>query len=105
MMSTDQGNALIRVKIRTSLDFKRVFGKGRFEVNTREGSTLGEFFHQLVDTWGNELASRLYEPDGKTILPRVMLMVNGQNINFLNRLDTVLRDGDEILILPPVAGG
>ena len=96
---------MIRVKIRTSLDFKKIFGRGRFEVPTRKDITLEDFLNQLIHTWGDELAFRLYEPDGKTILPRVMLMVNGQNINFLNRLDTVLQDQDEILILPPVAGG
>jgi molybdopterin converting factor small subunit len=32
-------------------------------------------------------------------------MVNGQDIAFLNRLETVLKEGDEILILPPVGGG
>ena len=95
----------ICIKIRTSLDFKKIFGQGRFEVETRAGSTLGELLHQLVDRWGNELAVRLYQPDGRTVLPHIMLMVNGRNINFLNKLHTVLEDGDEVLILPPVAGG
>jgi MoaD family protein len=99
------GEALIRVKIRTSLDFKKIFGQGRFEVTVTEGITLRGFLNQLVNEWGDELASRLFEPDGKTVLPRIMLMVNGQNINFLNKLDTVLQDADEVLILPPVAGG
>jgi molybdopterin converting factor small subunit len=32
-------------------------------------------------------------------------MVNGRDITFLNGLKTILKDGDEILIIPPVAGG
>jgi molybdopterin converting factor small subunit len=96
---------LICVKIRTSLDFKKIFGQGRFEVSSPKGVTLKGFLDQLVDTWGDELASCLFEPDGQNILPHIMLMINGQNINFLNKLDTVLQDQDEVLILPPVAGG
>jgi molybdopterin converting factor small subunit len=33
-------------------------------------------------------------------------MVNGRDLEFLeNKIETVLQEGDEILILPPVAGG
>jgi molybdopterin converting factor small subunit len=32
-------------------------------------------------------------------------MVNGRDIAFLHRLKTELQEGDEVLILPPVAGG
>jgi molybdopterin converting factor small subunit len=32
-------------------------------------------------------------------------MVNGRDIGFLKGMETVLQNGDEILILPPVAGG
>ena len=96
---------MIRVKVRTSLDFKKIFGQGRFEVSTTEGVTLKRFLNQLVERYGDDLASHLFQPDGLNILPHIMLMVNGQNINFLDRLDTVLQDEDEVLILPPVAGG
>jgi MoaD family protein len=101
----ESGEPLIRVKIRTSLDFKKIFGQGRFEVSTREGGTLRDFLNQLVDEWGDELASKLFDTSGQTVLPHIMLMVNGQNINFLNKMDTVLQNQDEVLILPPVAGG
>ncbi|MHB1343322.1 MAG: MoaD/ThiS family protein [Thermoleophilia bacterium] len=32
-------------------------------------------------------------------------MVNGQDIGFLEGLETVVRDGDDILVLPPAGGG
>jgi MoaD family protein len=95
----------IRIHIRTSLDFKKIFGQGRFNVFTGKGSTLGNLLNELIQTYGKELASRLFEPDGATPKPHIMLMVNGRNINFLKRLDTTLYDGDEVLILPPVSGG
>lgn len=96
---------MIRIHIRTSLDFKKIFGRGIFEVFCREGITLGAFLDQLVDEYGEELAASLFEADRKTVKPYMMLMVNGQNINFLNKLQTVLQNEDQVLILPPVAGG
>jgi molybdopterin converting factor small subunit len=58
-----------------------------------------------VNKWGDDLASQLCEPDSERVLPYIRLMVNGRDIAFLNRMETVLQDGDEILILPPVSGG
>lgn len=33
------------------------------------------------------------------------IMINGRNVALLNGLDTELNDGDEVVILPPTAGG
>jgi molybdopterin converting factor small subunit len=32
-------------------------------------------------------------------------MVNGQTIQYLNGMETVLNSDDEVVILPPVSGG
>ena len=37
--------------------------------------------------------------------PFLVIMVNGQNAVRLNGLDTELKDGDEVLIMPPITGG
>ncbi len=34
-----------------------------------------------------------------------IFLVNGRDVRFLGGLDMVLRDGDEVSIFPPVAGG
>jgi molybdopterin converting factor small subunit len=59
----------------------------------------------MVDTYGDELASHLFQPKSTTPLPYLRLMVNGQDIAFLDGMNTLLKEGDEILILPPVSGG
>jgi len=33
------------------------------------------------------------------------ILVNGRNINLLNGVETALHDGDEVIVLPPTAGG
>ena len=96
---------LITVKIRSILDLKRILGKREVQISVPKESTLQEVLVTMVNTWGEELSSRLFEPNSTKPLPYIRLMVNGQDIAFLNRLETVLEEGDEILILPPVGGG
>jgi MoaD family protein len=96
---------MIRVKVRTILTLKKIMGSGEIELSFPEGSTLAALITNLVNSWGDELASHLYEPNSKRLRPYIRLMVNGRDIAFLNRMETVLKSGDEVLILPPVSGG
>jgi len=96
---------LITVRVRTILYLKRIIGSGEVELSIPEGSTLEELLATMVKRWGEELSSRLLESNSTIPLPYIRLMVNGRDIAFLNRLKTELKEGDEILILPPVAGG
>ena len=96
---------MIRLKVRTILEFTKIFGQGRFEVTLAKDSTIRDFLTELTNTWGDELAVRLLEPDRSKLLPHIGLMVNGRSIGLLNNFETVLQDEDEILILPPVGGG
>ena len=99
------GAALIRVKVRSILEFKEIFGQDRFEVSLADGSTVGNFLEEITNDWGDELASRLFEAGSSNLLPHIMLMVNGRSVRLLDNLKTALQDGDEITILPPVGGG
>jgi len=96
---------MIAVKVRTILALKRIIGSGEVDLTIPEGSTLEEVIATLVNRAGDELASQLYEPKSKTLRPYIRLMVNGRDIAFLNRMQTILQNEDEILMLPPVSGG
>jgi MoaD family protein len=97
--------ALITVRVRTILHLKRIIGSGEVALSVPEGSTLEELLATMVKRWGTKLSSRLFESNGTIPLPSIRLMVNGRDIAFLNRMKTELQDRDEVLILPPVAGG
>jgi len=96
----------INVKVHTILDMKKIIGKGEIEISVLEGASVKEVVTGLVGTWGEALKSHLLESENPvTIHPYIRLMVNGRDIAFLGGMDTMLKDGDEILILPPVSGG
>jgi len=95
----------ISIKIRTILDLKKVIGSREVTLLIPPATNLKALLRIMVKRWGKELAMRLCEPDSITPLPYIRLMVNGRDIAFLNRLETELQEGDEVLILPPVSGG
>lgn len=69
-----------------------------------DASTLKEALDILIESNGKDFARRVLDSNGK---PRslINIYVNGKNIRFTGGLDTILKDGDEIVILPAVAGG
>ncbi len=75
---------------------------GRDELEA-EGATVG----QLLETVGRRhdgfRAKVLTE--GGTLRPFLNVFVNGEDIRFGEGLETAVRDGDEVSIVPSVAGG
>ncbi len=105
VVNEQEASALITVKVRTILTLKKILGRGEVEIPMPERSTLGALLTMMVNRWGGELASQLFEPKSTRVFPSIRLMVNGRDIAFLNRMETVLHNGDEVLIMPPVSGG
>ena len=67
-----------------------------------DGTTVGEVLDALYERYG-ELRSRIAEDGG--LRRFVNVYVGGEDIRFLDGLDTTVEDGDEVTILPAVAGG
>ncbi len=88
----------VSVKIPTQLR-AATDGESTAEV---EGSTVGEVLDALYERYG-ELRSRIAEDGG--LRRFVNVYVGGEDIRFLDGLETPVEDGDEVTILPAVAGG
>jgi MoaD family protein len=89
---------MITAKIPTPL---RPLTGGSAEVPV-EGATVGEALDALFSEHG-DLRARITE-DGK-LRRFVNVYVHGEDIRFLDGLRTPLREDDELMILPAVAGG
>ena len=68
-----------------------------------EGSTLGEAVEQLELSYPG-MRERLMDESGQ-IRRFVNIYVNGDDVRFLEGLGTALQVGDEVSIVPAVAGG
>jgi len=96
---------VIRVKIHTTPVLKRIIGQREIEVSLPQGSTLEALLSRMADTYGEKIASYLFHPGSASPHPHVRLMINGQDIGFLDGMETVLHDGDEIIMIALVGGG
>ena len=67
-----------------------------------EGATVGEALESVFAQHG-ELRARLYQDGGLRRFVNVYL--RGEDIRFLDGLDTPVADGAELTVLPAVAGG
>jgi MoaD family protein len=74
-------------------------GEGEIEV---DGSTVGEALDAVYARY-EELRGRITE-DGE-LRRFINVYVSGEDIRFQDGLDTPINQGDEVTILPAVAGG
>jgi len=74
-------------------------GEGEVEV---EGATVGDALDAVFEQHEG-LRERITE--GGTLRRFVNVYVSGEDIRFQEGLETSLSDGDEVTILPAVAGG
>ncbi len=91
--------SIITVKIPTPL---RPLTAGQAEVKI-EGATVGEVL-QKMDSQFKGFGDRVLD-DGKTVKRFINVFVNEDNIRDKKELDTELKNGDTISILPSIAGG
>ncbi|MCB5167254.1 MoaD/ThiS family protein [Streptomyces bambusae] len=72
---------------------------------TGEGTTLGELFQDL-ETRHTGIRERIVdESKGGELRRFVNVYLNDEDVRFLDGITTKLTDGDNVTILPAVAGG
>ena len=82
-----------------------VLNAGSGEKKTEiEVSTLSDAFAKISETMGDDFKRRVLNEDG-TPRSLINIYINGKNAKFSAGLDTQLSDGDDVYILPAVAGG
>lgn len=77
-------------------------GEQRIEMGV---ASLADAFARAVEAKGPDFARRVMEPDGRTPRQLINVYINGKNAKFSGGMDAKLGDGDEVYILPAVAGG
>lgn len=92
----------MKVRLRTFARFREVFGDG-VEVDLAEGATLADLLGVLREQHpeGGEV---LFDEAG-SVKGYVILLHNKTRVKRSDLSKTVLSEGDEVAILPPVAGG
>ena len=78
-------------------------GSGEKKIDV-EANKLQDAFEKIANTMGDDFKRRVLNDDG-TPRSLINIYINGKNAKFSSGLETQLNDGDEVYILPAVAGG
>jgi len=78
-------------------------GAGEKKINL-DADTLKDAFTKISETMGDDFKRKVLNGDG-TPRSLINIYINGKNAKFSSGLDTALSDGDDVSILPAVAGG
>ena len=77
---------------------------GLTEIDYSNVETLEDVIVQFMSEYGKKIRKNFIDSQGN-LETHVVILVNGRNYLFLDGLNTKLKDGDQILISPPLIGG
>ena len=77
---------------------------GLTQIDYSDVETLGDVIKQFMNKHGKKIRKPFVDPHGN-LESHVVILVNGRNYLFLEELNTKLKDGDQIVISPPLVGG
>lgn len=80
-----------------------VGGSKEIEVHVDGTSTALEVLDQLIAAYPS-LQAKVFGED-RELQGGVSIFVNGRSVRFLDGLSTLLEEGDELALFPPIGGG
>lgn len=80
-------------------------GRPEEELLLIDGADVSSAVRRLIEAFGEEFERVLVDPIVLTPLPNALILVNGVEIGNIEGLDTPLRDGDTVVLLPVTHSG
>jgi len=101
------GAKIVEVKVRFFTNLREIVNKREETLSFADGErvTVDLVLKTLSNKYGNPFTEYVY--NGETGQPKNFLqfLVNGTSTSTLNGLETELKAGDVLAVLPPVGGG
>jgi len=80
-----------------------IVGTRRLTVPFEDGDTVRDLIHSIHKV-SPALSAKLLDENGD-LSPLIHIYVRGRNAEWIGGLAAVIRDRDEVFIVPPMAGG
>jgi MoaD family protein len=96
----------MKITIRGFLTLREVMGD-RSELELETGNiTLMELLHELSNMFGERYTQMVFDKAGKSLNQHIRILINGRHYSHMpQKLSTRLREGDDVALFPPLAGG
>ncbi len=97
----------MQISVRFFTSLRELVGKREETLSFSEGEkvTIELVLAELRKIYGKTFTDYVYDTQTGQVKSFLQLLVNGRSASTMDRLQTVLKDGDVIAILPPVGGG
>jgi molybdopterin synthase sulfur carrier subunit len=99
-----KGDKKTNVIIRFFGVFRSITGKNKVSIKFKDTIRLKEIIKEIVEKMPR-LKRTLIDPDLEDPRPNTLILVNGKEISVLNGLETMLKDGDEVIFIPVLHTG
>ncbi|MCL7384123.1 MAG: MoaD/ThiS family protein [Thaumarchaeota archaeon] len=96
---------MVRITVKAFATIREAIGEfGKISLEFPEQVTVKNLIEVLSKNFGERFNSEVLDDNG---LPKktIKIFVNGRDIEFLDGLSTILKDEDEVALIPPIAGG
>jgi len=84
--------------------FRSLSGKSKLELRLEESSPIREVVNMIVEELP-KLELALIDSECEGPKTNMLVLVNGKEISVLASLETMIKDGDEVVFVPVVHGG
>lgn len=81
------------------------FSEGTLPLHFDKEPRIVDVVRRLVSELGPVFKDSFLDPVLNSPLPHALILVNGVDIGVLQGMETLLREGDEVVILPVAHGG
>lgn len=95
----------MKIKVKFFALVRELTGKREETVEVDDGSTVRTLLDRLAEEYGAKFQEYLFDPGSTKPRGYLQFLVDGRNIVLMQGLDTVLKEGNSLAILPPVGGG
>ncbi|MEM3703497.1 MAG: MoaD/ThiS family protein [Candidatus Bathyarchaeia archaeon] len=94
----------MKVSLRFVGSFRNLTSKSKVKLELSEGAQLKEVIKKIVEKFP-KIERALIDPELRDPRPNALIIVNGKEVSVLKGLETVLKDGDEVVFVPISHGG
>lgn len=84
--------------------FRSLSGKNMLELRLEGSSPIRDVVKMIAEELP-KLGPALIDPESESPKANVLVLVNGKEVSVLDRFETMIKDGDEVVFVPIVHGG
>ena len=96
----------MKIRIKGYLTLKRAMDNMPALEMEMESATIRDVLEALSNRFGKDFRNLVFDSKTEKVSGQIRVFVNGRHYTFLlKRMNTELKDGDEVSLFPALAGG